>query len=911
MMAVVSDRVDFFVSYTSADRPWAEWIVSELELAGYSTVFQDRDMPPGSNFVLAMDDAAQDGERTVAVLSPASLASGPCRAEWAAALREDFDGTRRKLVPVRVRACDPRGLLGSVVYVDVVGLSEAASRTRLLEGVTGSSLQPESAAMFPGSSGGGAASERVQRPEDGAAIFNVPVMTRTFVGRELALEQLATSLSGDGAVAVTQVDAIHGLGGVGKTQLAAHYARTRRGAYDVIWWLRGEESATLVADLAELAVALGLVDVDVDEADAVAATRDWLERNYRWLLIFDNAPSPDAIAELVPEGEGGHVLITSRAHADWRSLGARPIALNVWERTESRAFLTARIGEHDEGVLDEVADALGDLPLALEQAAAYSNRQAITLTEYLQRLQDRAPELFALGRPHGYEHTVATVWNMAFEQLAAYPIARDVLDVCAHLAPDRIPRELLEACDETTDARDITSGGVDGAIELLLSYSLLTAGPDRTLNMHRLIQKVAVAHGSPHDRRLAATRAVKVLERVFPAEPYQPEQWPSCQRLIPHVLTATGHATRWCASPEATAMVLAGAAQYENERGEFLSARPLTERALAIFEDTYGAEHVAVAFALGMLGNVLAQLGNAAAARGAQERALAIFERVCGPKDPHVARTAGNLGSVLEQLGDLRAARVAQQRALAINEDLYGPDDPRVAHNLSSLGNVLLQLGELHGARSMQESALAIIERAYGPEDRRLGPALVNLGNALELLGDLQGARIAHERALAIFEAVYGLDHLFVGTTLANLGNVLARLGELRAARGIHERALAIKESVYGPRHAEIAITLGNLGNVMLELSDLGAARAAQERALAIEESVFGPENPELGVTLTNLAAVLLRLGDDAAAHALQERARRLSDNAALADNQGIQRGMAKPSRPAGRGSAQGMLDNR
>jgi hypothetical protein len=114
------------------------------------------------------------------------------------------------------------------------------------------------------------------------------------------LEQLATGLSGDGVVTVTQVDAIHGLGGVGKTQLAARYARLHRASYDVIWWLPAEQLATLRADLATLAVAMALVDVDVDEPEAVAAARGWLERNVRWLLVFDNVPAPRAIAELVP-----------------------------------------------------------------------------------------------------------------------------------------------------------------------------------------------------------------------------------------------------------------------------------------------------------------------------------------------------------------------------------------------------------------------------------------------------------------------------------------------------------------------------------------------------------------------------------------------------------------------------------
>ena len=192
MMAGVSGPVDFFVSYTSVDRPWAEWIVSELEAAGYSTRCQARDMPPGSNFVVEMDDAATVAERTVAVLSPASLESGHCRAEWAAARREDPDGKLRKLVPVRVRECDPGGLLGSVVYVDVVGLSEAESRANAAGGRAARVVRsPGRRAGFPGRGAHAAAGERVRRPDAGAAIFNVPVMTRTFTGRERALEQLA------------------------------------------------------------------------------------------------------------------------------------------------------------------------------------------------------------------------------------------------------------------------------------------------------------------------------------------------------------------------------------------------------------------------------------------------------------------------------------------------------------------------------------------------------------------------------------------------------------------------------------------------------------------------------------------------------------------------------------------------
>jgi hypothetical protein len=299
---VTAAGVDFFVSYTSADRPWAEWIAWELEHAGYSVFLQAWDVLPGTNFPLAMHGAAQRARRMIAVLSPAFLESPYCAPEWAAAFRADPTGKERKLVPVRVRDCEPGGTLGSVVYVDVVGLSEAASRDALLAGVTDSRLKPRAVA-FPGTARGGE-SERVRRPEAGAPTFNVPDTTRTFVGHQDQLRRLGERLSRDGAVAITQAQAIHGMGSVGETQLAARYALDHRDDYDVIWWLRAEQPETLRADLAGLAVALGLAEAEADENEAITAAQKWLEVNSRWLLVFDNVPGPVTGGERPAWGSG-------------------------------------------------------------------------------------------------------------------------------------------------------------------------------------------------------------------------------------------------------------------------------------------------------------------------------------------------------------------------------------------------------------------------------------------------------------------------------------------------------------------------------------------------------------------------------------------------------------------------------
>lgn len=860
----MAGAVDFFVSYTSADRPWAEWMAWELETAGYSTRIQAWDMQPGSNFVLEMDEATQVARRTVAVLSPAFLESRYARAEWAAAFAEDPTGEQRKLVPVRVRDCDPRGLLKSIVYVNVVGLSEEASRTALLEGVKAGRGKPDEAPGFPGRVASARAGERVRRPEDGAAIFNVPVMTRTFVGRERTLQQLGTGLSGEGVIAVTQVDAIHGLGGVGKTQLAARYARVHRGDYDVIWWLRAEQPATLRADLAALAVALGLVDVDVEEPEAVGAAQGWLARTPRWLLVFDNVPAPATIVELVPEGEGGHVLITSRAHADWRSFGARPIALDVWERSESHAFLRGRTGEQDTMVLDEVADALGDLPLALEQAAAYANAKAITVAGYLQRLRARGGELFAAGQPLGYEHTVATAWSLAFSELCEQPVAAELAFVCAHLAPERIPRELLDALAEVSEDSTVTAGSVDEAIELLLRYGLLSATAHSTVAMHRLVQDVARAAADPSARMKAASRAIGLLDAVMPARPWEHEEWPRCARLVAHAITASRHAQDYGAAGELTANLLQSVGIYEQVRGNFRSAKELAERAVAVSEATRGPEHPDVARSLGNLGLALEELGDLEGARHVQQRSLTMLEAAHGLQHVDVGRTLGNLGRVLAELGDVPHALRFQQRALEVFEAVLGSEHPDVAINLGNRGIILMRLGQLDDARATLERALEIFEKTCGRDHPEVARVLTNLGSVLLLLGEVESARDAQQRALAIFESAFGPEHQDIPAVLTNLANALQELGELRLALDVQERAVAMAEAIYGPDHPEVAMPLSGLGLSLLRLGQVEAARAAHQRALTIFEVAYGSEHPETDRTRCNLEIVLQQLKDEA-----------------------------------------------
>ena len=215
---------NFFISYNRADRAWAEWIAWQLVEARYTVVVQAWDFRPGGNFVLDMQNAAADCERTIAVLSPDYLTSEFTAPEWAAAFGQDPTGKKSKLLPVRVRECELKGLLAQIVYIDLLNLNKTAAKRALLSGVKRGRAIPDEEPDFPGATPRATASEP-RFPGSLPDIWNVPhIRNRNFTGREDELAELRVSLNAGETAALVQARAISGLGGVGKTQLAVEYA---------------------------------------------------------------------------------------------------------------------------------------------------------------------------------------------------------------------------------------------------------------------------------------------------------------------------------------------------------------------------------------------------------------------------------------------------------------------------------------------------------------------------------------------------------------------------------------------------------------------------------------------------------------------------------------------------------------
>jgi tetratricopeptide (TPR) repeat protein len=829
-----SGRRDFFVSYTGADLPWAQWIAWELEAAGYTTILQEWDFQAGANFILEMHRAARETDRTVAVLSSRHLEALYTQPEWAAALVTDPTGTKRQLVPVRIEECTPNGLLAALVYIDLVGLDEDSARIRLRERIAGTlrgRSKPSVAPPAPMEKGAAAADGRPRFATALPPVWNLPYRRNpNFTGREEQLAALASQLDqGAATVAVTQAQAVHGTGGIGKTSLAVEYAYRHRARFEVVWWVRAAEPASLVGDYAALAGVLGLAEADrADQQMAALAVRRWLEDHDRWLLVLDNAQAPETptgldpplgrLVDLIPQVVHGQALITTR-DARWKR-AATLAELDLFTPEEAVRFLLARSGSEDEQAAAEVAELLGWLPLALEQAGAYVREAGISLASYLDRLR-RFPEVaLAKGEPRDHDpaDTVAVTWQVSLEQVRAVAGALGLLEVCAFLSPDDIPRDLVAqpADPPPTDvelaALATDPFALDEAVTALRRYGLVKAS-EEALAIHRLLQRVVRAGLDPDVAADRAGLAVRLLEAAFPEEGHSDvTAWPVCERLLPHALAAAGHAEQHATEPAATVSLLDRAAGYLLAHARYQQARELRERALALAQVTFGPAH------------------------------------------EETGKILNNLGYVCVRAGDFDVAKVLLERALTIAEATLHPNHSDTGTALFNLGNAHRHLGDLDDARRYLERALAIQETALGPDHAQVGLAVGGLGAVLRLQGDLDGAHRHLERALAIQETALGLGHPEVATTLYHLGVLLHAMGDLGGAYQHLERALTIDQAALGPDHPEVAVTLCSLAKVLRDQGDVDGARQHLERALTIQEAALGRDHPRTQDTRHYLA---------------------------------------------------------
>jgi len=642
----------------------------------------------------------------------------------------------------------------------------------------------------------------------------LPPPNPAFVGRTAELERIAAGLAAGRVVAVT------GTGGQGKTQLAVEFAHRHAAAYPGgIFWLVMDppDEGAISGQIAAFHTIGGL-----PLADRVAAVqRAWADPTPR-LLIFDNLEDPALLRRwAVPPGSGSRILISSRNGFWPANSGVQAIALEGLTGDVARALLlTPRSAQSDTTVAallaqSETAQAadrfIADVDghaLALTLAAAFLEAtRDLTLPAYVRRVQKLAlahPSLTHLPQgelPTGHSASILATFALSYDKLQPSDptdtLALTLLHRAAYCAPAPIPRRLLYCAAGLDPDDDATPETAAPALNRLHQLGLLEALPDGNLRLHRLLLLYVQGRGT---------------ERA------------SDQVMVEAALVQATMKLREDSFP-------LGSVAYA----------PHLELCVANGE---GREDDVALALLNNLGKMLFFQGNWATALPVYERALAIRERLLDPDHLDTATCLSNLAIVLRALGHPQAARPLHERALAIRERMLGSDHPDTASSLSNLAIVLSQLGDPQAARPLHDRAFAIHERVLGLDHPDTARSLHCLASVLFALGDPQAARPLYERALATREQVLGPDHPSTARSLNSLASVLFALGDSQAALPLYERALVIRERVLGSDHPDTAIILSNLGILLWTQGDWATASSLEERALTISERVLGSDNP-------------------------------------------------------------------
>jgi hypothetical protein len=642
----------------------------------------------------------------------------------------------------------------------------------------------------------------------------VPARNPGFVGRKRLLATVRKRLfAGDRAV----IQALHGMGGVGKTQLAVEYAHRYASDYDMVWWINAEQSGLIGEQFALLAGELGCAQRDAGIAVMRRAVLAILQEQDRWLLVFDNADKPDDVKDWLPRG--GHVLITSRAHG-WAEI-AMQVEVDVLSRKESAMMLRSRVPGIGGADADRVVAALGDLPLAIAQAAGYMADTGIRAEEYVRLLASRTGEVMDQGRPSSYPQSLAAATHLAFDRLCSEDQAASQLaEIRAFLAPEPVPTDWFTgaAAQLPTPLAESAADPVAwGQVLVRLGRNAMVRVDPAGLQMHRLTQAILRGHLSPRHAAATCARAEAILAANRPGDPDTPMAWPEWTQLLPHLLALDPAAS----SSTALRSLACDAAWYLVRRGDAPGGLDLASRLHRQWLDYLGADDHHTLWAADTLASALRATGRYAEARHLDEDTLARRQRAHGKDHPHTLASASNLAADLRALGDPQAAREVDEDTLARKQRVLGKDHPSALRSAGNLAISLYELREFQAARELDEDTLARKRQVLGEDHPFTLASASSLAADLRALGDPQAARELDEDTLARKRRVLGKDHPNTLLAADSLAADLRALGDPQAARELDEDTLARRRRILGEDHPD---ALASASNLAADLRALGEA---------------------------------------------------------------------------------------
>ncbi|GAA1265886.1 hypothetical protein GCM10009677_17520 [Sphaerisporangium rubeum] len=700
----------------------------------------------------------------------------------------------------------------------------------------------------------------------------VPQRNKNFTGREDLLDKLHESVTSDVTAVVPH--ALHGFGGVGKTHVAMEYAWRFRHEYDLVWWVPADQINLIRSSLAGLAPHLGLpASMTRTVSDASDAVLDALRRGdpySRWLLIFDNADEPEDINELVPRGRG-HVLITSRNYR-WEGV-VDTVAVDVFSREESIQFLRKRLpGTTTDEDADRLAEELGDLPLALEQAGALQVETGMSVETYLGLLARQTARLLDANKPADYPLSMTAAWSISLAQLASrLPEAVELLRCCAFFGPDPIPRDVFEELPaelaEQSRLKTILGDTIllSKAIRVLGRYALIRIDSDnRTIQLHRLVQALLREELSEDDREEFRHEVHLLLAAFAPKHPDDPAAWPRYAALLSHMSPAK---VELCPHPLIREFAI-DVTRYLYTSGDLQLAGILAQR----FEDRWrtdnGEDHRDVMVMRRHLGAILWALGSFPDAYRLNKQNLARMREKLGPDHAETLALANVHGADLRARGQFTEALHHDQELLQQHTHMYGPHHRRTLRVKNNLSVDYLLLADYARAQELLEETFRQWRNnpVAGSSQLNVLAAWNGLARVLRLSGNYLEACDVGEDAYEYGVSELGADHVWTLKTAKDLSIAKRRAGFTDEALDIARHTFEREQRLFGRDHPD------TLAGALCLANALRTTNAGEEALDLLMDAVerypraYGDTHPFRYGCDMNLALLLRVTGDTAAA---------------------------------------------
>ncbi|MGW3286452.1 FxSxx-COOH system tetratricopeptide repeat protein [Streptomyces sp. NPDC001002] len=867
------------IHFAGFNRAWAAWIGDRLERHGLRVTYLRWDSPAEVPLVDLLRDLKLADGRILIVVSEWYFQLGPrSHEEWNAALREVVAPDPSRFAAVSVTTAPVPSATAVLAPTDLANMGADEAERRLLDRLD----LPYEPLADAGQGGRKGPRYPAAMPE---VWGGVPRRNTRFTGRESLLNDAYHLLQGaePGAGVVT----LFGMSGVGKTQLAAEYVYRFGSEYDVVWWVNAEKRVMYRRLLAELAPKLKL-QTGQEYGERLRAVRDSLRRGEpygRWLLILDGADEPDQIWDLVPTGPG-HVLVTSR-NPEWGEHNSKLLEVPVYARYESVAFIRRRAPRLSDGEADQLADALEDLPLLLDQTAGWLNDSDLSVQEYIALLEggiDGDVVKVSADFPVAFQ----TAWSILLNKLRdTVPESVDLLRLCTYFAPGFIPVRLLKEMPADELPEQIAGLVNDPllwnrAINQLRQYSVVrleshesavdeTASPGESLYLHRMVHQIVHKDMPEADRQEFIDVVRQALAAADPRRPTDPDLWPAYAEIVPHLKYADVLQTK----DGNVQRLVFNCLRYMYFSGEYQAGIKLGERAMEAWRALLGDTHPRIWELTYHYTNLLRAAGDYTRTEALSRAAVEHLKEKRGPQDLEHLRAAAGLAADLRGLARYDEALELSQWILVAYRELLGEQDSRTLNAQNNMAVSLRLLGSYEHALEVDRKTLEARRNLLRTGTRHPWTLDSEISYAIDLrlLGNYTQAESIQRKNLADNQRVMGEDNPQTLRAEYNLALCQYRKGNREEAGVLFGSVLERGERVLGETNPVTLIFASGQSCFAREHGDIDEARTLIEAIVARYELMLTEGHPFIAGARANQALILRNVGEREHAHHLIEQA--------------------------------------